>query len=263
MQIPPGSEYVAMGSSFAAGPGLRPRSPGAPRASGRSDSNYAHVAAAHLGLALNDVTFSGATTTDILTASAGRSAQIDAVTARTRLVTLTAGGNDVGYLPALTLASLPWPVRDLARFRDRVAAVTDAATTDDRFGALTAGLTTIVSEVQRRAPDARVVLVDYLTILPPDDASGRGPDVLRRHRGGDLVEWGRGVATRLTETFASVAAAEGCDLLDVGARSRHHDAWSAEPWTRRFHLTLRGGAPFHPSASGMAAVAQMLIERIR
>jgi hypothetical protein len=35
------------------------------------------------------------------------------VTPETSLVTITAGGNDVGYLPRLTLASVPWPLRAL------------------------------------------------------------------------------------------------------------------------------------------------------
>ena len=62
MLIPPGSRYVAMGSSFAAGPGLPTRVPGSPRRAGRSTGNYAHIVARALSLDLYDVTFSGATT---------------------------------------------------------------------------------------------------------------------------------------------------------------------------------------------------------
>jgi len=54
------SRYVAMGSSFAAGPGLRPRVKGSPRLAGRSHANYAHLVAARLGLDLDDQTYSGA-----------------------------------------------------------------------------------------------------------------------------------------------------------------------------------------------------------
>jgi lysophospholipase L1-like esterase len=108
--VPPGSRYVAMGSSFAAGPGIPGRAPGSPRRAGRSSGNYAHLVARALGLGLHDVTYSGATTSDVLSAAArGQPAQLAAVTPDTRLVTITAGGNDVGFLPRLTLASLPWP----------------------------------------------------------------------------------------------------------------------------------------------------------
>jgi hypothetical protein len=54
--------YVALGSSMASGPGIRPRAAGAPWSSGRSARNYPHLIAERLGLDLVDVTFSGATT---------------------------------------------------------------------------------------------------------------------------------------------------------------------------------------------------------
>ncbi|HTT55406.1 MAG TPA: hypothetical protein VMH35_28790 [Streptosporangiaceae bacterium] len=67
---------------------------------GRSAGSYAHVVARALGLDLADVTYSGAASSDILDRSAaGQPAQLDAVTPDTRLVTITAGGNDVGYGP--------------------------------------------------------------------------------------------------------------------------------------------------------------------
>ncbi len=36
------------------------------------------------------------------------------------------------------------------------------------------------------------------------------------------------------------------------------DWWDEEAWTRRFHLSLRGRAPYHPNAAGMAAVADLI-----
>src|SRR5438067_9178958 len=54
---------VALGSSFAAGPGIRPI---ADRAAGRSERNYAHLLAERLGAGLTDLTVSGATTATIL-----------------------------------------------------------------------------------------------------------------------------------------------------------------------------------------------------
>jgi len=262
MAVAAGSDYVALGSSFAAGPGLKPRTAGAPRASGRSDSNYAHLLAVRLGLALRDVTFSGATTDDILNGTPNRAAQVDAVAPSTRLVTITAGGNDIGYLPALTLASLPWPLRALPPIRRRVAELTDPGATDERFGTLAIGLTTIVREIRRRAPDAQIMIVDYLSILPTESSTLPRPTTLTRSPSGDLNRWGLDVALRLSHTFVTVAAAEGCTFVDVGAVSRDHHAWSSNPWTRRFHLSLRGGAPYHPNAAGMAAVARMLADRL-
>lgn len=91
--------YVAMGSSFAAGPGILPGAddPGSVPC-GRSSANYAHFLARRNKLALTDVTCGDATTANILEQGQfGAAAQIDAVTADTQLVTVTIGGNDVFY----------------------------------------------------------------------------------------------------------------------------------------------------------------------
>ncbi|MDT5227299.1 MAG: hypothetical protein QOH94_1092, partial [Mycobacterium sp.] len=106
--------YVALGSSMAAGPGIRPGAPAAPFGSGRSARNYAHLVAEQLRLDLVDVTFSGATTAQVLTEHQ-RSAppQVEALNGSEELVTITIGGNDVGYVPLLMAASLPGVARRL------------------------------------------------------------------------------------------------------------------------------------------------------
>jgi lysophospholipase L1-like esterase len=256
MPIPPGSRYVAMGSSFAAGPGLPSRVPGSPRRGGRSTGNYAHLVARALGLDLHDVTFSGATTGDILGPSAaGRAAQLDAITAETSLVTITAGGNDVGYLPRLTLASLPWPLRVLPPVTARVALFGERSATDERFEQLGRHLAVIAGRLRDRAPACRVFIVDYLSILPPDGPPQPPPPA-------GITAWGRAIAARLAAATQSAAHAGGWTYVAASAASADHHAWSAVPWTRRFHLSLRGGAPYHPNAAGMAAVAELVLARL-
>jgi len=104
------------------------------------------------------VTYSGATTSDILRPSAaGQPAQLDAVTPDTRLATITAGGNDVGFLPRLTLASLPWPLRALPRVKARVAGFGDPDATDERFAQLEGNLAVTGRRLGDLAPGCRVV----------------------------------------------------------------------------------------------------------
>ena len=91
---------AAMGSSFAAGPGIEPISD--PTAV-RSERNYPHQLAERLGARLVDLTVSGATTANILdTAQQMVSGhvyppQIDGVPADADVVTITAGGNDLQF----------------------------------------------------------------------------------------------------------------------------------------------------------------------
>jgi lysophospholipase L1-like esterase len=156
MPIPAGSRYVAIGSSFAAGPGLPSRVRGSPRRAGRSTGNYAHLVARELGLNLDDVTFSGATTSDLLGPSAsGTVAQLDAVTPETSLVTITAGGNDVGFVPRLTLASLPWPLRAVPSVKARADAFGETRATDQRFEQLERNFTMIAARLNRGVPSSR------------------------------------------------------------------------------------------------------------
>jgi hypothetical protein len=90
------SRYVALGSSMAAGPGIRPTAHGAPFRAGRSARNYPHLVAEQLGLDLVDVTYSGATTANVLTDSQhGAPPQIDALDGSEDLVTVTIGGCEV------------------------------------------------------------------------------------------------------------------------------------------------------------------------
>ena len=247
-----GASYVAIGSSFAAGPGIAPRAPRSPRAAGRSERNYAHLLAVRLGLQLDDRTFSGATVAQIagVAVDQRRSPQVEAVGPATRLVTITAGGNDVGFLPRLTLASLPAPLR-LPRWRRRVVELGDPRAVDDAFRALRSDLETLCQTIRSRS-DAVIVLTDYLTILPfePERDVTPMPSAIR--------DWGRGIAGRLTQVIAGVADSEGATFAALGDASRDHHAWAESPWTSRFHLSLRGGAPYHPNAAGMEAAARLV-----
>ncbi len=242
--------YVALGSSMAAGPGIRPRAAGAPRGSGRSARNYAHLVAAQRKLDLVDVTFSGATTAHVLDERQRRAApQIEALDGSETLVTVTIGGNDVGYIPLLMAAALP----HIARKVPRIAALLDRCAREKALGQVGDSLQAVGAEVRRRAPDAQIVFVDYLTVLPPPET----PAPPLSSADADL---GRHVAVRLEELTAAAAQSTGCRIVRAGRASRTHHAWAAEPWTvgAGWPLPWRP-APFHPNAAGMAAVADLVL----
>jgi len=261
MTLRAGDGYVSMGSSFAAGPGLGAPVPGAPKGSGRSLLNYAHLVAADLDLELTDVSLSGATMAGLLhgeTSLAGRAMppQVDALTADTRLVTITGGGNDVGYIARVMLGSLPAPLSWLPSVRRGRREFDTPEQTTTRFAQLELDLRALVVEIRRRSPLAQILLVEYLSLLPPDatTAVGRFP--------AELADWARGTASRLSALTRSVGAELGCPVVPVATASAAHHAWSAEPWTRRLQFSRRKGAPYHPTPAGMRAVAELVIAAI-
>ena len=156
------SRYVALGSSMAAGPGIRPSAVGAPFGSGRSARNYAHLVAERLKLDLIDVTFSGATTANVL-ADRQRSAQpqIEALDGSEGLVTITIGGNDVGYVPLLMAASLPAVVRKLPPIAAGLRELFDRDARGTALNGVEAALHAVGAAVRQRSPRAQVMFVDY------------------------------------------------------------------------------------------------------
>ncbi|MCT7367423.1 SGNH/GDSL hydrolase family protein [Mycolicibacterium llatzerense] len=251
------ARYVALGSSMAAGPGIAPGAPGAPKRSGRSAVNYPHLVAAHLGYDLVDVTFSGATTAHVLSERQfGEPPQVEALDGSESLVTITIGGNDAGYVPMLGAACLPRFLRSVPVAGGLLRGLLDTTARDQALDVVAESLKTVGREVRRRAPLARVLFVDYLTLLPPAGVPAPPVSVTE-------ADLGRHVAARLAELTAAAAADTGCELVRAADASRDHHAWSADPWTTAFHLPLPGRvAPLHPNAAGMRAVARMVIERV-
>jgi lysophospholipase L1-like esterase len=239
------SRYVALGSSFASGPGLP------------SGSGYPHLVAARLGLDLHDVSRSGATTAHILRDSqAGKPPQIQALDGSEVLVTVTIAGNDVGMSMRTMIAGLPSWVRGLPGIRSRVAATFDPVAYESALDGVGASLREVARTIRERSPQARVVFVDYLTVLPPTGVPS--PPLTSQHA--DTV---RRIAARLKVATAEAAAAEGCLLVTAAATSADHHAWSGEPWTTGAGWPLpRRPMAFHPNELGMSAVADLVVESL-
>ena len=252
---------VALGSSFAAGPGIEPIvHPGC----GRSGGNYPALVAQRLGWDLVDVTCGGATVADLLDRPqqllTGGSVppQVEAVVPDADLVTVTVGGNDVEYLLTLLRCSFQVdpdgaPAEAAAFFGTPVDAGACAAALDR----LPAELARVVDAVRERAPRARVLLVDYLTVVPDSGAGCPALPMSAEHRA-----LAAHLARRLAAATAEAAAGTGADLVAASRLSQGHSVCADEPWVTGwvFGDLLAGGiAPYHPNAAGMRAVADAVV----
>lgn len=244
----PGDQYVAMGSSFAAGPGIADQVIGSPARCGRSTGNYAGLLAPRLGLRLTDVSCSGATTRDLLHAAGELPAQVEAVTASTRLVTITIGGNDVGYVAGLGAETC-------SQLKLTSPACPEGQSINEgRWRHLEQALFEIVRRVRLRSPKARIIFVDYLAILPPKGLCAALP------LSPAGAERSRAVARRLAATTTRAARRANAEVLRVSRLSARHHACSSVPWTTGFRMAdgKLVGIPFHPNKAGMEAVAAAL-----
>ncbi len=147
------------------------RALGSSRRCGHSDDNYAHLLARRRGLALTDVSCSGATARQVLEGGPfGRTPQVAALRPETALVTLTAGGNDISYTGNL----LAWSRQDAPQqtpflWRLLLSRPVPDAAVDRALEALPSVFARIAEEVHRRSPRATLVFVDYATVLPEAD----------------------------------------------------------------------------------------------
>jgi lysophospholipase L1-like esterase len=246
---------VALGSSFAAGPGIEPVVDAAAKRSGR---NYPHLLADLLGATLTDLTVSGASVATILdrpqrTGLTHRFApQLDRLPTDADLVTITVGGNDLGYSTGMISAAFAgWlGSRATTRWLGRLLARRVPTSTDDRdVERLTTGLARVVQAVQTRAPLARVVLVEYLTVFGGTTISGPAAPL----PAAQLARF-RDLARQLNAAYALAADRTGAELLRASTLSADHGLGSEEPWVTGFRPTMRP-VPFHPTADGMLALA--------
>lgn len=249
---------VSLGSSFAAGPFIPPA---VDAEAGRSGRNYPHLAAARLGAELVDLTVSGATTATILdepqTTFSGKvyEPQIQGVPRHADVVTITAGGNDLNYTGSMLFAAFRRldPAHPTSRFLAQRFPDGLQEPSDELVGTAESGLVRIVEGVRDRAQSARIVLVDYLTVVGGGASGAAWFDDAER---GLLLR----TRTALEGAFERAAERSGAELLRMSELSRDHGLDSAEPWVRGLLTDPASSAgSFHPNALGMEAVARELV----
>lgn len=255
---------ISLGSSFAAGPGIDPV---VSRQAGRSGNNYSAILARHLGCDTHtDLSYSGATLLDVFrTDGPSQIASIPDIDPDEEvIVTLTAGGNDIGYVGRISMDSA-----GAARFLEILScdgqrrAVLDAERLTEED--LVARFQQALRAIRKQIPQARIVLVGYLTLLG-DHAIPSGDVPLALHQ----IERGRRRADLLQRAYRQAAREERCEFCDISALSKDHGVGSPDPWVTGavqtnawwFWRSCSQAVGWHPNRAGMEAVAKILADRL-
>jgi lysophospholipase L1-like esterase len=220
--------YAALGDSYSSGLGAGDYSGGSCDRSARAYS--ALWAAAHDPASYVSQACSGATTGSVI------SGQLSALSSSTTLVSITVGGNDVGFSSVMeTCVLLPTS--------SCVSAIDKA---EGEIGAdLPGELDNVLAAISADAPSARVVVLDY-------------PDLYDLSRSSscvglsttDRTDLNQG-ANELDSQIQAAAARHGDVFADVRPAFAGHEICDSGSWLNSVDW-LDLGSSYHPNAAGQA-----------
>jgi lysophospholipase L1-like esterase len=246
--------YVAVGDSFAAAPGVPDPAP--PAGCRKSANGYPSIVARRLNAtSFINVTCSGATTENITarvqqTKDGPVERQINAIDATTDLITITIGANDVG---------LPSDAEGCqVRSADPPPCTNEfvVGNVDHISQVITAQLpvwSALIDRLRMTAPHARIVVVGYGTFVRPGGCFPAQP-VLPRDS-----DYLQSKLNELDDLQQQLAAEKRIDYFDTRLLSQGHDicASASDRYIEGF-VTNGSAVPLHPNAFGTAAVGNAL-----
>jgi lysophospholipase L1-like esterase len=233
--------YISLGDSYPAGEGLpRPVQP-----CGRTPGAYPQLVADEIPTIAALHACNGATTADVLERAqfTGVPPQIETVTADADVVTISIGGNDIGF--ARTIRDCVLNQLPCTRLEGEVNAA---------LVALGPRLGRIYGEIRRRAPGARLLVVGYPQLVVDPERSN-----LTSCAGLTVDEsyWVRTKGDELAAVIRTAAEVAGARYVDAAERFAGHEACTPEPWMEGVNFTDIV-ASFHPNATGHVELAKMV-----
>jgi len=254
------ANYVALGDSYAAGP-LIPN-PLLPLGCLKSSNNYAHLAAPGIGLTLRDATCSGARTVHMtepqnVDPDGPNPPQFNSLDSSTTVVTLTIGGNDIGFSEVaescVTVNPFSHPCLDKYNSGgvDQLKA---------RIEATAPKVAAVLQGIHTRSPSAKIYVLNYPAIFP-ETGFGCWPQM---PIGFQDVPYLRSTEQRLNSMLATQAAGNGATLVNWYGASIGHDACkgSSTRWVEPL-VPTNAAAPIHPNQAGMTGGANALLAAVK
>jgi lysophospholipase L1-like esterase len=254
------NRYVGLGDSYAAGPVIPLQIQ--PFGCLKSNNNYVHIVQRQMSFnQFRDPSCSGAKTnhmTQTQNVDPGPNPpQFNSLSPNTVAVTLTIGGNDIGFSSIAEDCFTPTPRSD-SPCKDRYTAGGQDEISR-RIAETAPKVDAVLDGIRARSPKATTFVVNYSAIFPHE---GPGCYPQMPIADGD-VPYLRAKQEELNAMLASQAAANGARLVDVYAASVGHDA-CAPPlirWVEPF-TPASPAAPVHPNLIGMQAMANLVVQEM-
>lgn len=259
--------YVALGDSYSAGVGAEATVADQNPLSGchRTSRAYFHTVAKTFQFAGGSSFYacSGATVSDVRDGKSGEPSQLKRVDANTSLVTLSVGGNDIGFskIMAGCVVKLPWS-KGCEKQGGDIA---------DRMAALRESLPRLITQITARAPRARVIVMGYPR--PFSEVSANGGDNLTlddqrwlNGRARDLNELIRQAVAEADQHVAATRGQGSVEFVDAYSAFSGHEAGSSDPYMNGLSVDLGALAAeprsYHPTAKGQDALARLFVDQI-
>jgi lysophospholipase L1-like esterase len=233
-----GEPYVALGSSIASGYGISQQS----GTCGRSSRDYAQLIAAKYQLKLVDVSCGAAVIPNVVDTKQGDNPpQIDAVTADTKLITISVGGNDIAFNGTALACG------------DPNTRCTAPAGLDAELAALPGQLQSMVDKLRAKAPSARIVFVAYPREMPQTNCPAMSLS-------NDELAILRSMGEKLEATFVKVFGKSDVVFVDPYVVPGDHTACgpASARWTNGYNVPSGEGFAYHPTALGHQVVASLI-----
>lgn len=230
------TNYISLGDSYAAGQGAGPYLDDCYR----SENAYSELAADAKPIKLvTNAACSGKTTQDV----AG--SQLRRLNKSTELVTITAGGNNLGFGDIVTKCIT-------AMYDPSASPGCDQASSDAAAqiasGRLAGDVAAMIRSVRAAAPNARIVVTGYPYLYDPITPGRTDPTSLFIYQATELADG-------LNVSIDRAARETGAQFVDVRTAFAGHgiNSKTNDPWIN-FDLTKPGSPDnFHPNAEGYAA----------
>jgi lysophospholipase L1-like esterase len=252
--------YVSLGDSYVAGPFIP--NPVLPLGCLKSDHNYPHLSAAAIGLPLRDPSCSGATTDDMtqpqnVDPDGPNPPQFNSLDPSTKVVSLTIGGNDIGFSSIAESCITYNPFSHPCKDKYNSGGVDQIS---QRIQATAPKVAAVLQGIHARSPSARVFVVNYPAIFP-ETGSGCWPQMPISFSDAPYL---RAKEQELNQMLATQAAANGASLASWYAASIGHDACksSSVRWVEPL-VPGNSAAPIHPNAAGMVGASTVLVAATR